>query len=693
MSSINDNKMKLYYDTIKEFGNCIDNVKNETNNLINNIFNYNDLLTKSSHELKDILDKYLKYLDFRNTLKISQNQNQKDLNEKQNYITSIQNIFRKFIDNLILIYNNRYIKTLKELNDKMNNIMNGISNPEFEPPNLNSFYNNTSSTKINTDSYYSTGQFENNENIIEEEIINDDDFNNYFNISNGNNNININNNINSNNQNSNNNKINIKDIKFICHICRNNEAIGFCEHCNQLFCERCYDIIKEQEKEVVHKVILINNLKNEKEKQKRIFLNSMNNLIKYTLISCNTILNKEKILLDTKIDNNIGNNNKSMIKYIKRIFDFPILKEVNNFDSQIDFIKSIKNLLENKLDKKNINIKSFNISEMNNRIIYSIRNLLVDDKINIFKEDLDLIDNNFYSDEDVTDECYDEEKYIEYDEKEFQENCNKYYYVINVIAKRKGLNINKKNIKYFLLKYMKEKLNINEKNIILSFDNKKNFIEAFIKTNEFASSINKIKSEYPESDILIEYKKIYDSILKYNKKYLDYKGNTINPNSSYNYVRGTEKYVPPYGWFGIGLKVIDEYGDNNDWLENKTNTSKWAIAYYGIGQYLSFNQVREELNNIIIGKNLIPGISQNFKNFEDKRNPGNKIGDGIYLTPNINLAETFSGIILANNKRYKVVLMARVLIEKIKEPYDIEYWILNKEVIRIYRILVKEINN
>ena len=36
--------------------------------------------------------------------------------------------------------------------------------------------------------------------------------------------------------------------------------------------------------------------------------------------------------------------------------------------------------------------------------------------------------------------------------------------------------------------------------------------------------------------------------------------------------------------------------------------------------------------------------------------------------------------------------MARVLIEKIREPKDIEYWILNKDDIRFYRILIKEIN-
>ena len=34
--------------------------------------------------------------------------------------------------------------------------------------------------------------------------------------------------------------------------------------------------------------------------------------------------------------------------------------------------------------------------------------------------------------------------------------------------------------------------------------------------------------------------------------------------------------------------------------------------------------------------------------------------------------------------------MARVLIDKIREPEDINYWILNKENVRVYRILLKE---
>ena len=36
--------------------------------------------------------------------------------------------------------------------------------------------------------------------------------------------------------------------------------------------------------------------------------------------------------------------------------------------------------------------------------------------------------------------------------------------------------------------------------------------------------------------------------------------------------------------------------------------------------------------------------------------------------------------------------MAGVLIEKIRESKDIQFWFLDKEYIRIYRILVKKIN-
>ena len=67
-----------------------------------------------------------------------------------------------------------------------------------------------------------------------------------------------------------------------------------------------------------------------------------------------------------------------------------------------------------------------------------------------------------------------------------------------------------------------------------------------------------------------------------------------------------------------------------------------------------------------------------------------KVGVGIYLSPNVNIAERYCGIFNFNLKKYKVVLMAKVLIDKIKEPEDHSFWILNENDIRIYKILVKE---
>ena len=270
-----------------------------------------------------------------------------------------------------------------------------------------------------------------------------------------------------------------------------------------------------------------------------------------------------------------------------------------------------------------------------------------------------------------------------------------FYYVLSIISQRNNIIFNKLNIKTVFINKIIELLKIDQNNIFVSFNNKNNFINTYIKTKQFFETpLNIIKKLYPGFDILYEYKIISEKILnnKDYQNYLDYEGNTISPNSSYNLMRGTEKYYPPYGWFGIGLKVKGEY-DNDDWLDK--NSNKWAIAYYSIGQNSSSNKAIEILKEIIIEKKLNQGINQFKCSSMDKRHPNKKVGVGIYLTPDINIAERFSERILINKKKYRVVLMAKVLIDKIKEPEDINYWIIskeNKEFIRFYRILVKEFN-
>ena len=167
-----------------------------------------------------------------------------------------------------------------------------------------------------------------------------------------------------------------------------------------------------------------------------------------------------------------------------------------------------------------------------------------------------------------------------------------------------------------------------------------------------------------------------------NKEYLDCRGNTISPNSSNNLFRGTKEYYPPYGWIGIGLKVLDIYGEKN-WLEDTSKWSKWAIAY----QSLSSNKIKEVLKNIVTKKGLIEGNNKK----KNKRNYDKLIGEDIYLTPYIDIAEGYTGNISLNKKNYKIAFMAKVLIKSINETEDGNFWKLNKKDVRIYRILLKEI--
>ena len=390
------------------------------------------------------------------------------------------------------------------------------------------------------------------------------------------------------------------------------------------------------------------------------------------------------------LNEELNNNNNSNELY--DVYDDEENKSYSNFyndNSKNNISNSINNKKKSIFSKLIENEKSNNNNNINNNnVINKFKNCLIKNNIQKKEEEeknnyqnefdrneIERIENSFISD----DCCFEE------NEKEYDNFCKNFYFVIHLIKKKKS---NKPIEKTPFFEMIIKKINIKKNNIFFSLENKNSFTEIFIKTEMFSSSsIKEIKINYPDFNKLYEYKEIYDNILN-DKKYLDYKGNTINPNSSYNLKRGTELYDPPYGWLGIGLKV-NEYGDK-DWLNNKTNTSKWAIAYYGIGQFLPYNQVKETLNKIILNMNL--KISNKFKDYKDKRHPNNTVGEGICLSPKINFAENYSGITLINGKKYKVVLMAKVLIEKIREIYDIEFWILNKDDIRFYRILLKEVN-
>ena len=106
------------------------------------------------------------------------------------------------------------------------------------------------------------------------------------------------------------------------------------------------------------------------------------------------------------------------------------------------------------------------------------------------------------------------------------------------------------------------------------------------------------------------------------------------------------------------------------------NWIKWAIAYHGINSKNKSDIIKKLLKYIVIKKDLKKAISKIKEKSNDKRNWG-KVGKGIFLTPNIRIAEQYTDIISFNKKKYKVLLMARVYIKGIREPENSQFWVLD----------------
>ena len=147
--------------------------------------------------------------------------------------------------------------------------------------------------------------------------------------------------------------------------------------------------------------------------------------------------------------------------------------------------------------------------------------------------------------------------------------------------------------------------------------------------------------------------------------------------------RGGFDYKPPYGWIGIGLKVLDLY-ENNDWLACNGNKNEWAVAYAGVNQ---------KILRFILQGGFKPGFQQVYADYDDIYHPGNKVGHGVYCSPNVEIIEKF-GLepIEINGQKYNIGLMLRVKKDKIRCPSnELNFWVLDPHEIRPYRILLKEV--
>ena len=214
-----------------------------------------------------------------------------------------------------------------------------------------------------------------------------------------------------------------------------------------------------------------------------------------------------------------------------------------------------------------------------------------------------------------------------------------------------------------------------------------------LNLDEFKKKFRNDK-DFPE---LKNLKEIHTDVIigacKLNKNQLDSKGNRIDGWGE-NEQRGNMDYHPPSDWIGIGLRVLDKYDNgNNDWIGMENKKGEWCVAYHGVGR----NQNSEEVKKItgaIYKSEFKPGKIQVHEDHDDINHPGKKVGKGVYCTPFVEVAESYSGICNINGESYKTVLMTRVKPSAIRTCEDQkDYWVVSgtKDEIRPYRILYKRV--
>lgn len=191
------------------------------------------------------------------------------------------------------------------------------------------------------------------------------------------------------------------------------------------------------------------------------------------------------------------------------------------------------------------------------------------------------------------------------------------------------------------------------------------------KISEIKNILGILEDKYNSKVYLKEFCKI-------NENKLEIRYDEVSFDENENSIIGGEKYTPPKGYFGIGLKI--------------SNDLNWPIAYLTFNKNYNPEEMRIIFNEIIEKKNLNNLVCKDVNNELDKRHHKN-IGTGIYIFPNIENADKYTNIFDLNGKKFKILLMLKVKQDKIKEPENnkMGYWIVDKEFVKIYRILFKEI--
>jgi hypothetical protein len=187
---------------------------------------------------------------------------------------------------------------------------------------------------------------------------------------------------------------------------------------------------------------------------------------------------------------------------------------------------------------------------------------------------------------------------------------------------------------------------------------------------------------------------LFISLLNLNKDLFNGFGNNIEGKWAKGENRGGRPYRPPEGWVGYGLNVLNKYDNgNNDWLACNGRPGEWCVAYHGVARGQSSDQVKNVIK-LVLENNLKAGGGQSKKNKNDDNHPGQKIGVGVYTSPNPQFLDSYAGIMEIEGVKYKAGFMLRLKPDKIRYSNSSpDEWIINGDFseLRPYRILIKRV--
>ena len=373
---------------VKDIYNIISKINENHSQFLNYLLNLQ--ISKYGKEFLNEVDKFNKVIKNEFSNKINY------FKTKQASFEELKIKFKIYFENISKIYENDYIKRMKEYNQELEYLINNI-NSESELQNLNSF---SSDNNISTNN----GSDGDEEKRSSSRII--EGFKTF---------------VEDNNKSLNNDDI--SEINFNCSVCsfeNPKKATIFCDKCNQLFCKSCYDIIVKFDKKdnkCKHNIQNIAKMKEQNKIGKKLFLNSLKIFFKRIIIKSNYLLNNQSQKLKLIKDND-GNNYK--IDYIKKkLFEYPIIGDINNINdsTEIIYLNNINNILVNNLEINNEDINSYNISEIHEDLVSSFKNIFMEEKNEkknsdsqrkeLIKQEQEIDDDdNDVDDDDITDEKY-----------------------------------------------------------------------------------------------------------------------------------------------------------------------------------------------------------------------------------------------------------------------------------------------